>query len=60
VFVKSAEKLKYLYNGSVEETTKEKIIEFIKSVEEKKIKPLKFDQETRPKSAQPTQTQTTE
>ena len=49
-FVKTAEKLKYLYNGSAEETTKEKIAEFLKNVEGGKVKPFKLDQETRPKS----------
>ena len=48
LFVKIAEKFKYLYKGTPEELTKEAIEEFIKNVEAKKIKPFKLEQETRP------------
>lgn len=52
VFVKSAEKLKYLYNGDAD-LTKEAVEAFIKGVEGRKIKPFKLDQETRPASEVP-------
>ena len=48
LFVKIAEKFKYLYQGTPEELTKESIEQFIKNVEGKKIKPFKLEQETRP------------
>ena len=53
MYVKTAEKLKYLYNGDLEETTKDKIVQFLKQVESKKIKPYKLEQETRPASSIP-------
>lgn len=51
VFVKTAEKLKYLYNGELEGLTKEDADQFIKDVEGKKVKGFKLDQETRPAGA---------
>jgi hypothetical protein len=47
VFVKAAEKQKFLYNRPLEEVTKEAIENFIKGVEGKKIKGVKLDTETR-------------
>lgn len=48
IYVKSAEKLKYLYPGKPSEITPAKIIEFIKGVEAKKVKKYKLEEETRP------------
>jgi hypothetical protein len=59
IYVKSAEKLKYIYTGKLAEVTAAKILEFIKNVESGKIKKWKMDEETKPKTAQPTPTPTT-
>ena len=56
LFVKIAEKFKYLYSGTPEELTKESIEQFIKNVEGRKIKPFKLDQESRPANKQKTAT----
>ena len=60
LFVKIAEKFKYLHTGTPEDLTKEAIEQFIKNVEAKKIKPFKLDQETRPGSKQKAATATTD
>ena len=52
LFVKSAEKQKFLYSGTAEELTKGKVEEFIKAVEGRKVKPVKLDAETRPADKQ--------
>jgi len=51
VYIKSAEKLKYLYPGKLSEISSAKIIEFIKGVEAKKVKKYKLEEETRPLTA---------
>jgi hypothetical protein len=48
IYVKSAEKLKYLYPGKPSEITAAKIIEFIKGAEAKKVKKYKLEEEARP------------
>lgn len=48
VYVKSAEKLKYLYPGNPAEITPAKIIDFIKGVEAKKVRKYKLEEEARP------------
>lgn len=52
VYVKSAEKLKYVYSGKGGEVTAAKIVEFIKNVESGKVRKWKMDEETKPKQQQ--------
>ena len=52
VYVKTAEKQKFIYNGKIAEVTSAKIIEFIKNVESGKVRKWKMDEETKPKQAQ--------
>jgi len=43
IYVKNAEKFKYLYNGPLAEITGAKIVEFLKQVEAGKIKKYKLE-----------------
>jgi hypothetical protein len=52
VYVKTAEKLKFIYAGKVAEVSAAKIVEFIKNVESGKVRKWKMDEETKPKQAQ--------
>jgi hypothetical protein len=50
IYVKGAEKLKYVYQGKLAEVTSAKIVEFIKNVEGGKVRKWKMDEETKPKT----------
>lgn len=52
IYVKAAEKLKYIYQGKLTEVTAAKIVEFIKNVEGGKVRKWKMDEETKPKQQQ--------
>jgi hypothetical protein len=52
IYVKAAEKLKYIYQGKLAEVTAVKIVEFIKNVESGKVRKWKMDEETKPKQQQ--------
>ena len=55
IYVKAAEKLKYIYQGKLADVTANKIVEFIKNVESGKIRKWKMDEETKPKQQQQAQ-----
>lgn len=44
VYVKTAEKLKFIYSGKVADITAAKIVEFIKNVESGKVRKWKMDE----------------
>ena len=48
VYVKGAEKLKYLYPEKYGAITPETVLIYLKAVENKKVKKYKLDEETRP------------
>jgi hypothetical protein len=52
VYVKAAEKLKYVYSGKPADVTAAKIAEFIKNVEAGKVRKWKMDEEIKTKQQQ--------